>query len=189
VLLAWACQPTAQQQSGNSPTTDTLGRAGYLALGDSIAAASQRAFVAALNGALAKGGPTGAVDFCHVRALPLADSLAEQYSCTIGRVSDRYRNPQNCPSPADSLVLAKYHNAKRAGEPLAPVLAEAGEQVVYYKPILVGMLTCLRCHGDPKTDIDPATQTLISQKYPADLATGYQQGDLRGLWRIAFTRQ
>ena len=39
---------------------------------------------------------------------------------------------------------------------------------------------CLMCHG-PKDSIAPDVAQAITAKYPADLATGFRLGDLRGL--------
>jgi hypothetical protein len=38
---------------------------------------------------------------------------------------------------------------------------------------------CVACHG-PKETIAPAVRDVLAAKYPADEATGYSAGDLRG---------
>jgi hypothetical protein len=35
-------------------------------------------------------------------------------------------------------------------------------------------------------DIAEATFNMITQQYPKDLAIGFKDGDLRGLWHITF---
>lgn len=56
-------------------------------------------------------------------------------------------------------------------------------EVHYYKPILIAMPTCVKCHGG-KSDITESTQNSITQKYPGDKAVNYKMGDLRGMWKI-----
>lgn len=46
-----------------------------------------------------------------------------------------------------------------------------------------GMPTCLKCHGGAE-DIAGGTRAVLAEKYPRDRATGYQLGDLRGMWKI-----
>ena len=53
-------------------------------------------------------------------------------------------------------------------------------------PILLAAPVCLQCHGSPEKDIAPATMAAIKKLYPEDKATGFQLGDLRGLWRVTF---
>jgi len=51
------------------------------------------------------------------------------------------------------------------------------------------MPACMKCHGQAGKEIDAKTMEIISQKYPDDLATGYKEGDLRGLWKITFLEE
>ncbi|MEL6330462.1 MAG: DUF3365 domain-containing protein [Planctomycetota bacterium] len=39
--------------------------------------------------------------------------------------------------------------------------------------------SCLQCHGGPR-DIAPPTRGALARRYPADRATGFTEGDLRG---------
>jgi hypothetical protein len=57
----------------------------------------------------------------------------------------------------------------------------AGPVARVLKPIAIEPL-CLSCHGDPASMKDDV-KAALKQRYPADKATGYQIGDLRGaLW-------
>jgi hypothetical protein len=56
----------------------------------------------------------------------------------------------------------------------------------FYAPIVIANPLCLQCHGTPEKDIAPATLEAIQKHYPKDQATGYQLGDLRGLWSVTF---
>ncbi|MCS7019794.1 MAG: DUF3365 domain-containing protein [Cytophagales bacterium] len=190
LLLCWACSSNPQQtnQAPNQAENNTSPAINFQAAGDSIVNAAQKAFVGALMKAIQERGTSGAVAFCNTHALPIADSLSRHYGCTIQRLSDRYRNPADRPQATDSIVIAAYQAQKAAGTPLETRLIEQDQQVVYYKPIILGMPTCLQCHGNPQTDIDASTLAVIRSKYPYDLAVGYKQGDLRGVWKIAFRK-
>lgn len=189
-FFVWACNSSSQSDADNEATQTAapIQTIDFQATGDSIANIAQKAFVGALMKAIAEKGTAGAVEFCNVHALPIADSLSQKYNCTIQRISDRYRNPADKPDAADSLVMTNYHAQKAASATLMPRLTEQDNQVIYYKPIMVGMPACLQCHGNPQTDIDAATLAAIRSKYPNDLATGYKQGDLRGMWKITFRK-
>jgi len=40
---------------------------------------------------------------------------------------------------------------------------------------------CLLCHGDP---IDASLAAALAERYPADAAIGYAEGDLRGAFWV-----
>ena len=42
---------------------------------------------------------------------------------------------------------------------------------------------CLTCHG---SDIDANIAEALAERYPADEATGFATGDLRGVFRVEF---
>ena len=138
----------------------------YAALGDSIATASQSQLLRNVAGAIQRGGVDFALEFCNTRAMDLTDSLSNSYSTKIRRLSDKTRNAANAiQTTTDSLAW----QALRAGN-LNFVVRGDDRSVFYYKPILLGMPTCLKCHGG-KTDIAESTHKLISRLYPHDRAT------------------
>jgi hypothetical protein len=72
------------------------------------------------------------------------------------------------------------------GRPEPVVIVEDTGGAVFYAPIVITTNLCLQCHGVPDVDLRPEMQPLIAQLYPQDEATGFQLGDLRGLWRVDF---
>jgi hypothetical protein len=190
LFFGWACSNASQETTDTASESQTTVRAAidFQVAGDSISNASQKAFVGALMKAINERGTASAVSFCNVHALPIADSLSQHYNCTIQRISDRYRNPADKPNAEDSTVIAHYQAQKTTGAILTARLSEQENKVIYYKPIMLGMPACLKCHGNPNTDIDISTLSAIRNKYPTDLATGYKQGDLRGVWKITFRK-
>ncbi|MBP8824315.1 MAG: DUF3365 domain-containing protein [Flavobacteriales bacterium] len=152
-----------------------------LALGDSISAHAQQVLLKNVSAAMQAGGPDHAVAFCSTRAMPLTDSMAADHQVVLQRISDRNRNPAN------ALVTDMDRQAwQRAGTDKSGFVQVDGDGTAwYYKPIHIGLPTCLKCHGGVE-DMAPSTRAILEENYPDDKATGYAQGDLRGLWKIGF---
>lgn len=124
---------------------------------------------------MASEGPAAAVAYCHENALPLTDSIAKAHQLKIYRVSDKPRNSKNAPSTSERALINHYKEALLEGKKLKDSLS-AG---VYYSP-LVTSGACLKCHGTPD-NLSPQALAVIKEKYPADKATGYKEGEVRGL--------
>jgi hypothetical protein len=58
----------------------------------------------------------------------------------------------------------------------------------YFKPIILQPM-CWSCHGIAGSDIQPGAMEEIKKRYPSDLAIGFSEGDLRGMWHIRFPRK
>jgi len=148
---------------------------------DSIATVSQMILLQKVATAIQKGGTEYAVDFCHVKAIPITDSLSKEVQMSIQRITDKNRNPKNnLKTKTDRSIFDEF---KRKTE-LSDTLLTQNEQYVYYKRINLAMPTCMKCHGNPTTDIEEKTLQKISTSYPNDKAVGYKLNDLRGLWKI-----
>lgn len=166
---------------GTPPAAAPMDPAVVLAMGDSITMQAQQVLMKNVAMAMQEGGPAHAVDFCNARAVPLTDSMAARFAVTVQRLSDRERNPAN--AMATDADRAAWKRISEGKQPFAAQRADGGAW--YYKPIFIAMPTCLRCHGGPG-DIAPETRAVLAEKYPADEAVGYREGDLRGLWKIGF---
>jgi hypothetical protein len=104
----------------------------------------------------------------------------------LRRTSARWRNPANEPTPEEAEILAQFQAQHQpGGPPPAPVVVAQGNQVHFYRPIVLQMEACLKCHGDA---LAPEAQSLLQRLYPADRATGYALGQLRGAWHVAWNR-
>lgn len=177
-----SCNQSNQPGDAGGSGFDTTA---FMQLGDSIAVSVQQVLLANVMQATRERGTGHAVAFCNERALALTDSLALKFNCRIQRISDKYRNPANKPREKEAALLLKLSTLN----PLVPVIFNEDSALVYYKPIRVAMPACLSCHGTAGKDILPGTLEVIRQKYPDDLATGYKEGDFRGLWKITFTKE
>lgn len=148
-------------------------------LGDSISSEMQTVLLKNVGEAIQQGGTEFAVGFCNLEAVPLTDSISKKHQVKIQRLSDKNRNPKNAvESESDKLAWEKIKKEKTD----FIKQTQTGE-IYYYKPIPIGMPTCIQCHGN-RSDISKKTLEVIDIKYPDDKATGYEMGDLRGMWKI-----
>jgi len=179
VIISGGCKSNTPEKNVKNDDIDT---AALLATGDSIATAVQKELLGQVMRAMKSGGPGFAVAFCNEKAMALTDSLGLVYKCTIQRITDRNRNPANRLSSEDAETTASFSTSQG----FITRLVEQNNIPVFYKPIKIAMPACLSCHGAEGKDIDAKTLGIIKQKYPADKATGYKEGDLRGWWKITF---
>ncbi|MEZ4827074.1 MAG: DUF3365 domain-containing protein [Bacteroidia bacterium] len=158
----------------------------YIAQGKTIAGAVFSKLSGELSAAMQSGGVEKAVPYCHLHAYPLTDSLSAVYSAYIRRASHKPRNPQNAADSLEAATIAMYAEKMAGGEKPTPVVVREKEGAVrFLAPILLAA-PCLKCHGDIDHDISPEKYALIQNIYPDDKATGFAEGELRGVWSIRF---
>jgi len=160
----------------------------YLDQGKEISAKAQAALLTNVSSAMKEGGSIYAIEFCNLNAASIIDSINSECDCNVLRVSARNRNPINRLSSGDETQVWEYYASKDKSASLHDTVVVFKDQVIYYKPILIGMPTCLKCHGQTN-DIDSATYQKINKLYPQDKAVGYELNDLRGLWKIVYLNQ
>jgi hypothetical protein len=167
------------------------GQAGMrMAEGKKVAGQAFQLLSGQLMGAMAKGGPTHAIDFCSTRALALTAAVGSSNRVVLHRVSHAPRNPANAANPLEQELITRFQAEVRLGTnqppvPPAPVLrTNTTGATVFYAPIVLSNPLCLQCHGTPGREIATATAEAIGQRYPQDRATGFRMGDVRGLWKV-----
>ncbi|MGE5356658.1 MAG: DUF3365 domain-containing protein [Deltaproteobacteria bacterium] len=137
-----------------------------------------------LTEAMKKGGVENAINVCNEVAQKMMDSISAQNGVQIKRTALNFRNQKNAPDKYDIEMLNNFIKLKSEGRELVSDGIELeNRQVKLYVPILTQKL-CLECHGTPVQDIKPEVSKLIAKLYPADKATGFKEGDLRGAWVI-----
>ena len=155
-----------------------------------IQAASTRLigdFQASLQGrlmkAIASGGATGAIGECRIAAPGISDSMSLE-GWIIKRVSDKNRNPDNRPTLAERNILAVFGDTSQPNKKFYGewITEDSVTYYTYYKPIYVKNL-CLKCHGDLQT-LAPGVYQAVKEDYPTDKATGYKEGELRGMFVV-----
>jgi len=124
-------------------------------------------------------GPVAAVNACHLEA-PAIGQLFAADNLRVGRSSHRLRNPANTPSSWMSEIINGYLSAPEALQPVVVRLVDG--RIGYAEPILT-QPQCLTCHG---VTIAPAVQARLFELYPDDQATGFDTGELRGIFWAEF---
>ena len=139
----------------------------------------------ALQKEMAKGGPAGAVGVCSDLAPSIAGRLSRETGWRVTRVSEKVRNPLlGMPDAWEQKVLLDFEKRAAKGEDIdkmsaAEVVNEPGGKFFRYIKAVAVKQPCLACHGTEE-QIAPSVRTILKERYPHDLATGYKVGDLRG---------
>lgn len=138
-----------------------------------------------LMGAIQSKGTMHAMKFCKVQAIPLTDSMSTHYHAKIKRVSDKNRNPNNKANAEEHQYIEQFKADLVNKRESKPVVIENGNQVQFYYPIPTNTM-CLQCHGK---QIKPEVSKQILKLYPNDLAVGYNENEVRGIWSITFEKK
>ena len=148
------------------------------------------AFMSELKGelmaAMRDGGAVNAIGVCSEEAPRIAADMAAESGWAVGRTSLRVRNPRNAAGPAERAVLMDFERRAAAGEKVADledarVVREGDLVYLHYMKAIPTSGLCLQCHG---TDLGSEVRDAIAASYPADAATGFASGDLRGAFTL-----
>ncbi|ABE39608.1 cytochrome c family protein [Rhodopseudomonas palustris BisB5] len=139
-----------------------------------------------LKGALETSGPEGAVDFCNKEAPTIAEGASKRSGWKIARTSLKPRNPASAPDEFERAVMTEFVARIAAGEPAvslkrAEIVEHDGQRSFRYVQAIPTAELCLTCHG---SELKPAVTAKIKQLYPADQATGFRAGDMRGIFTL-----
>ncbi len=158
----------------------------YSLKGKEIAEATAKNLVTNLSQKMKSGGVSEAVPFCNSMANPLTEEIEKKYDVAIKRTSLLIRNEKNKPTEGELIILNQYKNSFIDKDTLKPIvnLDNAGKPH-FYAPILL-QKKCMTCHGTVGQEVTVQTDSIIRSYYPDDKATGFKEGDLRGIWSITF---
>ena len=143
-----------------------------------------------LVAALKAGGPSTALGVCRTIAPAIADQASDAHGLDVGRTALRVRNAENAPNAFERRVLEEFVSKAEAGADIATLehaetVDEGGKAVFrYMKAIPTAAEPCLACHGP---NIAPQLKAEILGLYPADEATGFEAGELRGAFTVKRT--
>jgi uncharacterized protein DUF3365 len=143
---------------------------------DVMIAAMQDSLLRQLSDKLAQGGPAFAVDACHMDPDELARRIGRSLGIAAGFTSDRLRNPTNTPRPWAASIVAAH--AGRRAKDVDGFVVDLGDRLGVLRPMAM-QRTCVSCHG-PADRISPAVRRVLAERYPADQAIGFAEGDVRG---------
>lgn len=156
--------------------------------GQKITKAAFQTLSTNLQQAMQEGGVKYALEFCNVEAMPLTDSLATHYGIELRRASHQPRNPMNRADTLEMASIQKYLDEIQADAELQPFTYADEQSIIYHAPIRIPNQLCLNCHGEPGVDIAESDLETIRELYPEDEATGFEMGELRGIWSIQFPK-
>lgn len=177
LLLATLIASSASARQEKDPATE----------GPKIIAEALAKLTAELTTAITKDGTAKAIEVCSVRAPHIAGEVGKSHEVALRRASTKPRNPKSTATEAEQAILAAFGLALEKKEaPKPQTITHPDGSVTFHAPIVIANPLCLQCHGNSEKDITPATLTAIQAAYPKDQATGYQLGDLRGLWSVTF---
>ncbi len=157
----------------------------YLTRGNAIAKLSFETLSGELQKAMQRGGIDSALRYCNLRAYPLTDSLSAAHQASIKRMSNKVRNPRNKADELAEFMIKGFGIDLSEGNAITPKLVLKDDSILFFKPIITQPL-CLTCHGTPGKEVAFSTDSAIQKLYPRDRAVGYQNNQVRGVWRIAF---
>jgi hypothetical protein len=141
-----------------------------------------------LKGAIDSSGPVEAVAFCNKEAPEIAAQASRQSGgWQISRTSLKPRNPASAPDDFERRVMADFVGRIAAGEPVASlrhaeIVEDDGRRDFRYVQAIPTGELCLGCHGGA---IKPDVAARIRALYPADQATGFKPGEMRGVFTLS----
>ena len=144
----------------------------------------QSVLKARLEAEMKAGGPVAAVRVCRDEAQALTAGVARDQRLEVGRTSHKLRNPSNAPRAWALSTVASHAGVKAAV--VSPVVVDLGDRIGVLGPIPTGEV-CVVCHG-AQAALPPSIAAAIRAAYPADRATGFAPGDLRGWMWAEVTR-
>jgi hypothetical protein len=143
---------------------------------------------AELGRAISAGGPVAAIAVCKTRAPEIAAQLSKESGATVGRTALRVRNPANAPDALERALLEQFAEELASGKFTGPLEAafeinRGGQVERHYMRAIPTDGLCLTCHG---STLAPDVAAAIARDYPDDQATGFEAGDLRGAFSVAW---
>lgn len=182
VLVACGPQPQTERQDRSADALVAEVEAAVMAAGKAIVQDAFATLSGRLKAAMEAEGVPGAIAYCNTAAYPLTDSLAKAMAVSLRRTTLQPRNAANTPDTTERAILSQM---AAQSPPQPQVVPGPDGRYTYYHPIMT-QAACLACHGVPGETLKPADLAFIQQRYPADQATGYAEGDFRGMWRVDF---
>ena len=134
------------------------------------------------------GGPVGAIGVCQQAAPAIAASLSEESGAEVRRIALKERNPAAAPEGDLRERLEQLAAAPLTADGKPAVMQWTSGSGVdarahYMRAIPMKEEPCAACHG---TSIAPEVRDKLAELYPADKATGFKPGDLRGAIAISW---
>lgn len=185
VTLLFACSPSGTDGPPDALEPDEAARA--VEVGAPAADALMQGLVSELRQSMDQDGVASAVAFCSVEALDITEQIQDEHDAGLDlkRTTLRWRNALNAPDPWEERMLQYLDRLERTRPDSVPtqITGQGPDGTLRYYRVLRTATMCLHCHGPIPAMASDVRQT-IRERYPDDRATGYAEGDLRGLIRV-----
>jgi hypothetical protein len=162
---------------------DTHAASLRIAEGRAIAREFGAELKSALERAISERGPAGAIQVCREEAPRIAARLSQRHGVSVARTALRVRNAGNAAQSWQREVLGRFRGEIAAGadpESIEHFETRADGGARFLKAIVTAPL-CTTCHGE---SLPPEIRRELRRQYPADQATGFCVGDLRGAFSV-----
>lgn len=132
--------------------------------------------------ALREGGPVAGIEVCAREAPAIAATLSQETGSEVRRISLAPRNPAAMPQAHLAAPLRDLQASPldEEGRPRMIGWIEGrgmDARQITLRSVVMQDQPCGACHG---SEIAPDVQAAIDRHYPADTATGFSAGELRG---------
>ena len=128
-------------------------------------------------------GPAASVSLCQIQAPAITKATSKQVSdssWSISRTSLQPRSLNNTPDAWVIQVMKDFEKRKVQGEDVSQIShSEIRNNQYYFIKAIPTQAACLACHGKKLTKDVAIT---LKQLYPNDKATGFNIGDIRGVF-------
>lgn len=181
-LFLISCKNNKNVENSKTDTTKSFENIGL-----EYALATKKVLGLNLMEAIQKNGTLDALSFCSIKAIPLTDSISTKHNAIIKRVSDKNRNTENKANAEELKYIEFYKNQVATNQEITPTTIDEDNKIHFYYPITTNAM-CLQCHGNAE-NIAPEVRSKILKLYPNDLAIGYSENEVRGIWSIQFEKK
>jgi hypothetical protein len=142
----------------------------------------------ALNSAIEAGGAEGALEVCNKQAPVIAAEISRDSGWSVARTSLKPRNAASAPDDYERMIMEGFEARIAKGEKAADlanaeIVEQNGRVFRFIKAIPTGQV-CLTCHGE---NVAPDLKRKIAALYPRDQATGFKEGEMRGVFTLKKT--
>ncbi len=142
-----------------------------------------------LQAAMQTGGPARGVEVCNLEAPGITYDVANSSDgWEISRSSHKLRNPTNAPDPYTAAIIDNFLARAEGGEApqsmiFSEIVEEDNERIFRMVRAIPTAGGCLSCHGG--SEVSAEVEAILSDRYPQDLARGFSEGDMRGVFTLS----
>lgn len=134
---------------------------------------------ATLKQGIQTNGHAASVQLCNLQAPAITKSVSTE-GWTLSRTSLKLRNPANAPEGWVEQVMQDFEQRKSNGEMAKDIAhTEVRDGKFYLVKAIPTKAGCLACHG---SNIVPDVKVRLTELYPNDKGTGFNVGDIRGVF-------